>query len=338
MERAVLIGGGGGLPIIFIGMRAVVGFLTGVMAVTDFGRHTGVVRKNRKVLAPGDVRNAILTVAPNHRLLAEILQHRSTDGSNLGNLVLALGAELNHGSMEKVIEELNDIFLPSNERIWPIATEPYDLHIQGYDEAGSFYFGEEEVRRPDKPKIIRLELNRPSGIYLKSKQAIEGSDQTIIPPGSLLSTKGANLLILGVPQAMSRSRQRVLMLNNTTQPGQTDDHTPFDEVKFLIDLAGKGIIQVVLGNSAEPNADVLRELEKLGRRYLRITPDEKERIESLGVRVYLKDIIVPSPVDKEEWNKENAVIYHDPYASAMALWEIYQDFERARVTYSLPEA
>lgn len=344
MERATLIGGGGGLPAIFTGMRALARTLTGIVGVTDDGRDTGVVRAKQKVLAPGDLRNVLAQVATGETWLAELLQYRFEDGSTLGNRLLALGAQLNGGSMEKVILNFSRLFLRPSEIVLTMATEPFDLHIQGLDENGNFYFGEVAVRATNKPRIVKVELNKPSGIHWRAKEAIEQADQTTIVPGSLFSTKASNLLIQGVPQALRRCPQRVLMLNSTTQPGQTDYldeggelrfFTPFDEVKFLTDITGPGVIQYVLADSTKVGEEVEAILAAQDRRCLRMTPDEREKIESLlGVRVVLRPLIVPTASDKGEWNKESAILFHDPNASAKALWEIYQEGER--VVYSLP--
>ncbi|NCV23485.1 MAG: hypothetical protein EBV45_16320, partial [Chloroflexi bacterium] len=61
--KVVAIGGGVGASQVMLGLRQYTRFQTGVISVMDSGRSTGVVRGAFNVPAPGDIRNAIVTLS-----------------------------------------------------------------------------------------------------------------------------------------------------------------------------------------------------------------------------------------------------------------------------------
>ncbi len=94
--KAVSIGGGCGAVQILLGLSHYLTDLTGIIAVTDTGRSTGKVRRLASIPAPGDIRNAIGTLAGDATLFGQLIQHRlkvpsyePLNGVAFGNLMLA---------------------------------------------------------------------------------------------------------------------------------------------------------------------------------------------------------------------------------------------------------
>ena len=91
--KVVSIGGGLGAVQVMQGMQRHTSELTGIIAVTDTGRSTGIVREFAQIPAPGDIRNALATLAlDGDSLLARVMQHRiaaptdpKLDGMAFGN-------------------------------------------------------------------------------------------------------------------------------------------------------------------------------------------------------------------------------------------------------------
>ena len=97
----VAIGGGTGLSTLLRGLKTYVdsdgawsvGALGAIVTVTDEGGSSGVLRKEFGMLPPGDIRNCIVALAEEERLLARLFSYRfDTDsalkGHALGNLLL----------------------------------------------------------------------------------------------------------------------------------------------------------------------------------------------------------------------------------------------------------
>ncbi|MCU1657636.1 MAG: hypothetical protein JWO57_2292, partial [Pseudonocardiales bacterium] len=77
--RAVALGGGHGLHASLSALRLITTDLTAVVTVADDGGSSGRIRRELKVLPPGDLRMALSALAgdePEHRAWADLLQHR----------------------------------------------------------------------------------------------------------------------------------------------------------------------------------------------------------------------------------------------------------------------
>ena len=61
--KVVSLGGGCGVTQILLGLSQYTTTLTGIIAVTDTGRSTGKVRSLANIPAPGDIRNALASLA-----------------------------------------------------------------------------------------------------------------------------------------------------------------------------------------------------------------------------------------------------------------------------------
>ena len=101
--RIVALGGRSGPSLIVEGFRGSGWGVTAVVATTDSGSSSGVIREQFGLPAPGDIRSVLAAAAgpaSDHRALAELLEFRfrprrdsSLDNMALGNLILAAYAE-----------------------------------------------------------------------------------------------------------------------------------------------------------------------------------------------------------------------------------------------------
>ncbi|MCY4146023.1 MAG: 2-phospho-L-lactate transferase CofD family protein, partial [Chloroflexi bacterium] len=131
--KAVSIGGGLGAVQIMQGMRRHTAELTGIIAVTDTGRSTGIVREFAQIPAPGDIRNALATLAlDDDSLLTRVMQHRiaapgnaQLDGMAFGNLFIAALTQMSD-SFTTAIAQISR-FLDVQARIYPVTEE--NTHI-----------------------------------------------------------------------------------------------------------------------------------------------------------------------------------------------------------------
>ncbi|OGY30339.1 MAG: hypothetical protein A3F33_02695 [Candidatus Woykebacteria bacterium RIFCSPHIGHO2_12_FULL_43_10] len=343
--KVVGTGGGAGLPHILRGVRSVASRWTGVVAVTDDGRSTKVAREIWDVPAPGDFRNAICELAVYNRWLAQIFQQRLElegnvlDGMALGNQVLAMAGHLNNGMMGEVMAAFNDLFLPPNERLWPATLA--NIHICAKTADGAYYEGELDVRKADKPRIVEFGLTRAAGLYREAKDAIDEADLVFIGPGSLFSSQLPFFYLNGSIEALQRCPGIVgVIMNSTTQPGQTIALNPdgstyhfsvYDHLKFIVDKAGKGIIDFVLVDESPLSEEIWKRLDEAGRRYLIVGAEEEVRIElELGIRVFRMGITEVNGAIRKFWNKEDAIVYHDPDSVTRALLEIHEMLSNER--------
>ena len=145
--RAVCLGGGCGASQVMRGLKKYTTDITGIIAVTDSGRSTGKVRVAVGVPAPGDIRNALVTLSEGDGVLTDLFQHRfvtdkspDLNGMAFGNLFIAALAQMT-GSFERAVQECERL-LQLKGRILPVTL--YDTHLCAELADGSIV--QEEVR------------------------------------------------------------------------------------------------------------------------------------------------------------------------------------------------
>jgi uncharacterized cofD-like protein len=317
--RAVSFGGGVGAAQVMQGLRAHTDQLTGVIAVTDSGRSTGVVRSVLNVPAPGDLRNAMVLLSGADPVLRDLFQHRLVssklnefNGVAFGNLFLAAMAQMT-GSFERAIQETARLLNPV-ARILPVTLA--NTHICAELVDGTVRYEEVSVRGLSKPAIKRVFL-RDEGVeaYRPALDAIREADVITIGPGSLFTTVIACLVVPGVKDAIAAARERgaavVYVCNTTTQPGQTDGMTTYDHVAEIVSYLGAGRLDYALINTGVPSQHVVERHRRDGLYLLALSAEELRKIGDLGVRVVASNLIEAGSEERLLWNKQDS-IRHDP--------------------------
>lgn len=317
--RAVSFGGGVGAAQVLLGLRRRTNQLTGIIAVTDSGRSTGVVRSVLNVPAPGDLRNAFVTLSEADPVLRDLFQHRLVseklnefNGVAFGNLFLAALAQMT-GSFERAIQEMNRLLTPA-ATLLPVTLANTHLCAELVD--GSVRYEEVSVRGLNKPAIKRVFL-RDEGVraYPPAIEAIRRADLITIGPGSLFTTVIACLVVPGIKEAIAVARTRgartVYVCNTTTQPGQTDGFTIFDHVAEVAGYLGSGQLDYALINTGVPPPHVVERHRREGLFVLALSAEELRKIKELGVQVVAGNLIESNGEERQLWNKQDAV-RHDP--------------------------
>src|SRR5437588_2496708 len=106
--RVVALGGGTGLSTLLRGLKKYTGNLTAIVTVADDGGSSGRLRKEYRILPPGDFRQCITALADVEPLMTTLFQHRFKEGSlnghSFGNLFIMAMAEIT-GDFEHAIRE-----------------------------------------------------------------------------------------------------------------------------------------------------------------------------------------------------------------------------------------
>ena len=91
--RIVVIGGGYGQSTLLRGLKLYSKNLTAIVAVTDDGGGSGMLRRDLGMLPPGDIRNCMEALASAEPIMTRLMGYRFTEGSlagqSFGNLLLA---------------------------------------------------------------------------------------------------------------------------------------------------------------------------------------------------------------------------------------------------------
>jgi len=299
--RVVAIGGGTGLSTLLRGLRrhvaaagqtgaelGVICDLAAVVTVTDDGGSSGRLRKDFNMLPPGDLRNCMVALSEEEDLLAQLFNHRfragdGLQGHNFGNLFVAALTEIT-GDFGQAIQLASKI-LATRGRIYPVTTANATLVARMDD--GSLVRGETNITA-SRSRIVELMLAPPGAAPLKETlDAIERADLITVGPGSLYTSLITNLLVRGVPSALTGARGlRVFVCNLMTQANESLGLTAADHIERIYEHTRAPIFDYALVNTAPFSAETLARYAAADASP--IVPDI-ERIEALGVRCIAGD-------------------------------------------------
>jgi uncharacterized cofD-like protein len=232
--NVVAIGGGNGLSTLLCGLKRFVKSgatepvwlenLAAIVAVSDDGGSSGRLRDELQMLPPGDIRNCMVALSEDERLLSKLFRHRFRGGGDLGghsfgNLFLAALTEITGDFAEAV--KLSSEILASKGHIYPATVA--DVHLAAELNDGSIVRGETKVGKVGnliKRLYLEPENCRPLPEALAS---IHDADVITIGPGSLFTSLLPPLLVEDVAQAIGESpATKIFICNLMTQPGETD--------------------------------------------------------------------------------------------------------------------
>ncbi len=314
--RVVAIGGGTGLPIVLRGLRRWLGTvpqpadrhaLTAIVAVTDDGGSSGMIRSACQVTPPEDIRNCLVALAEDASPLSQVFQYRfdggdALEGHTLGNLFLAASARAGANFMEAV--ELAQRILGTSGRVYPCTLAETRLRAEFVD--GSVAEGETNIRAQGRP-IRRLTLVPPDPPAVREAvEALRLADLVVIGPGSLYTSLLAVLAIPDLAQALRETRApRVLVLNLMTEPGETDTFSGPDHLRALDEHLGGRLVDAVLANDAPFPGELLARYAAQGAHPVAVADDG---FGGLGVPVIKAGLVASQDPAR-----------HDPAALAAAL-------------------
>jgi len=294
--RVVALGGGTGLSTLLRGLRrhvcvpgragtasGIIADLAAVVTVTDDGGSSGRLRKDFNMLPPGDLRNCMVALSEEEALLAHLFNHRfkggdALQGHNFGNLFVAALTEIT-GDFALAIQ-LSSKILATRGRIYPATTANTTLVAEMDD--GSFVRGETNITA-SRRRIVELTLDPPNPAPLpETLDAIQRADLITVGPGSLYTSLITNLLVDGVPAALTHARGlRVFVCNLMTQANESLGLTAADHIERIYDHTRAPIFDCALVNTAPFSPETLARYEAEGASPILADID---RINALGVR------------------------------------------------------
>ncbi len=265
--RVVAIGGGTGLSTLLRGLKEHTSNITAVVTVCDDGGSSGRLRRDLRLLPPGDFRQCIAALADADPLVTRLFEHRFQDeGSDLkghafGNLFIAALAQIT-GSFEIALEESSRV-LAVRGRILPSTLEDVTLCAELADHSmvrgesripemvagcsgasgasggsGGSGAGEtlallEPASSGNRIERVYLQPEHPP-VYPEVVRALLDADLIVIGPGSLYTSILPNLLVDDLARALCWSRAvKLYVCNVATQPGETDRYDVADHVAAI---------------------------------------------------------------------------------------------------------
>ena len=211
-KKVVVLGGGTGTFTILSGLKKYPFELTAIVAMSDNGGSTGVLRDELGVLPPGDVRQCLVALSRSDKLMRDLMNYRFENGGlkglSFGNLLLS-ALEKVTGSFDSAVEKASEI-LRLDGRVIPATLDEVHLMAQ----VGTrIVRGEEKIQMTKLNGSLRRLWLEPEGrANPKALKAIREADAIIIGPGNLYASLIPNLLVAGIPEAIKKSKAKKIFI------------------------------------------------------------------------------------------------------------------------------
>lgn len=291
----VIIGGGSGVSSILPGLKGLSNNVTAVITVADDGGSTGKIREDMGIIAPGDIRNCLVSLA-NNTTMQNVFDYRFKSGDlkghSLGNLFIAAMSDI-YDDFAKAVYKSGEI-LSITGKVLPLTLE--NIFLVATLENGEIVKGESLI--PEKvieykSKIKKIDLN-PSNIEIfeDAKKDILEADIIVLGPGSLYTSIIPNLLAKDMIDLINKSGAKVYyIVNAVTQNGETKGYSVLDHYMAIIEHAGKNFIDSIIVNTKKPDDSIIEKYIKEKSDILFITEKEKKYFKDNNIEILLGDII-----------------------------------------------
>lgn len=321
--RVVALGGGTGLSALLRGLKhnvvrrhdptptakRPIADLAAIVTVTDDGGSSGRLRRENRILPPGDIRNCMVALASDEALLSHLFQYRfhagrGLAGHNFGNLFLAALTHVTGDFAEAV--RVSSKVLAIRGRIFPSTIA--NVTLEAVLENGAKVHGETRISASKIP-IRKLQLN-PLRVRAvpEAVEAIRHADLILLGPGSLYTSILPNLLIPEISNALRRSKApRVYIANLMTQPGETAGYSLSEHLNAIQQHVRGHIVDFVVANRKAVSPEVARRYKKEGAERVIV---DLPLLKKQSVRVILDSLL-----------EEHGVIRHDSKRLARLLVE-----------------
>jgi uncharacterized cofD-like protein len=321
--RIVALGGGTGLSTLLRGLKEHVARradgpanrerpisdLTAIVTVTDDGGSSGRLRRENRILPPGDIRNCMVALSQDETLLSRLFQYRFNAGRglighNFGNLFLAALTHVTGDFAEAV--RVSSKVLATRGRIFPSTLS--NVHLVAKLDNGRVVHGETRITA-SRSRIKRLTLSpRRVRPMPKAIEAIQRADLILLGPGSLYTSILPNLLIPEISSVIAKSKApRVYIANLMTQPGETAGYALADHLRAIQQHVPRRVVDWVVANRKPVSPDVARRYRAQGAEPVTI---DLAALQKLGFRVILDNLL-----------EEHGLIRHDTKRLARLLLE-----------------
>lgn len=302
--RIVALGGGTGLSTLLRGLKEHVirradehasperpiSDLAAIVTVTDDGGSSGRLRRENRILPPGDIRNCMVALSKDEALLGRLFQYRfhagrGLVGHNFGNLFLAALTHVTGDFIEAI--RVSSKVLAIRGRIFPSTLS--NVHLVATLENGRTVHGETRITASRTPiKKLRLSPSRVRPLP-RVIDAIKHADLILLGPGSLYTSILPNLLIPEIASAIAKSKAtRVYIANLMTQPGETSGYALADHLRAIQKHVRHRVIDWVVANRQPVSPDVARRYRAQGAEPVAI---DLLALQKLGFRVILDNLL-----------------------------------------------
>lgn len=275
-KRIVCLGGGTGLFSLLSGLKEYADSRENIKAIIttlDNGGSSGRLITQYGVLPPGDIRNCMVALSDESKVLGDLFQHRfddNLDNHNFGNLIITALSQVT-GSFAQGVKEASKILRIRGEVI-PVSLKANTLVANCKD--GRELVGETVIDTTPDKKIDKIFLMDKAKTNPEAIKALNEADIIIFGPGDLYTSILPNLLFPKIRNAIKlNSRAKKILISPVmSKPGETDDFLVSD-FKNEIEKYLKSPITHIISNTHVPANMALTEYQKENKHPVAIDED-----------------------------------------------------------------
>ena len=254
--KAVVVGGGTGAPVSIKTLLAMGVQTSAVVAMTDDGGSTGLLREQADTIPPGDIRKCISAMVDDSSdPLVKAFKYRFDYAYNhtLGNLLITALADVS--SFTEAIDVCERI-LGCIGHVYPSTLDP--VILEGKTRDGRLLRGQSTIAHSETA-LDKVWLNPAHAkAYEPALDAIREADLIVLGPGSLFTSIIPNLLVPGITDAIRDSGAATVFLCAVADmQGETWGLDCAEHVDAILDHGMDGLLHAacVQGtrNSLDPN-------------------------------------------------------------------------------------
>jgi len=298
LPRIVCLGGGTGSFVILSGLKKYPVELSAVVAMTDDGGSSGILRDELGILPPGDIRQCLVALSGEDLILRKLFTYRFDNGTfkghNFGNLFM-VALEKVTGSFNKSVEKASKVLNVHGEVV-PVTLDK--VWLMARLKNNRLLKGEHTISKSkliSKCKVKKLFTRPKAKANPKAISAIKKADLIVIGPGDIYCSILPIFLAEGIPEAIRASRaKKVYNCNLMTEQGHTDGFKVEDFVDVIEKYLGKDTVDYVTFNTKEPSSYFLKKYSEEGARLVEFTKETLKRKGYIGAnfinpKTYKKD-------------------------------------------------
>lgn len=319
-SKIVCLGGGTGNFVVLSGLKKYPVKLSAVVAMTDDGGSSGILRDELGILPPGDIRQCLVALSGEDLTLRRLFNYRFDNGTfkghNFGNLFM-VALEKVTGSFDKSVEKASKVLNVSGKVI-PVTLDK--VRLMAKLKNNCLLKGEDAISKSkllSKYKVKKLFIKPKARANPKAISAIKKADLIVIGPGNIYCSILPIFLVEGISEAIKKSKaKKVYNCNLMTEKGHTNDFEVEDFVGTIECYLGKGVIDYIIFNTKKPSPRFLKKYSVRGAKLVEFTK------ETLGKKGYIGANLINPKVYKEDSADvfiQRTPIRHHPDKIAKAL-------------------
>lgn len=281
-KNIVCIGGGTGLFSLLSGLKSQISqkdSLKAIVTTLDNGGSSGVLRTQYGVLPPGDIRNCIVALSNQTKIVNELFQYRfdkRMNNHNFGNLLLTALSDIT-GDFQEAIKVTSEI-LQINGEVIPVSLNPNTLVAE--TQKGDKIIGESGIDTIKDKKIKKLYLKEnKNSANKRAIKAIQQADIIVLGPGDLYTSILPNILFEEIKKSIiaNKKAKKIFVTPIMTKPGETDDFLVSD-FKKEIEMYLESTITHMIVNTTIPTVESLKQYYKEGKFPVLLDPQNLSKI------------------------------------------------------------